>query len=151
MADARNIELRAAGLDGRRGGRAHGWTGAAFMIESLVLLAAIVACMAVFASLFARSAIVASGSTDTTRAVQLAQSAAEEFSSNPAAVANGDAVGQGVAAGSADGENGLSVSCAVDEQETAAGTYYTAHITVTNEAGDEVYTLDAGRYAKGAK
>ncbi len=151
MAGARNTELRAAGLDGRRGGRAHGWTGAAFMIESLVLLAAIVACMAVFASLFARSAIVASGSTDTTRAVQLAQSAAEEFSSNPAAVANGDAVGQGVAAGSADGENGLSVSCTVDEQETAAGTYYTAHITVTNEAGDEVYTLNAGRYVKGAK
>lgn len=152
MATLRKTDGRRMGVDEKRGGAGRpGWTGAAFMVESIVLLAAIVACMAVFASLFARSALEGAESTGTTRAVQLAQNAAEEFSSDPASVAAGVAVGQGVAAGSANGEEGLSVSCDVAEQDTAAGTYYTARITVTDDAGKTVYALDAARYVKGAR
>lgn len=153
MAGLKETDRRRMGVDERRprGAGRPGWAGAAFMVESLVLLAAIVACMAVFASLFAKSAIAGAGSTETTRAVQLAQNAAEEFSSDPASVAAGAAVGQGVAAGSADGRDGLHVSCEVSEQGTAAGAYYTARITVTDDAGKTVYALDAARYVKGAR
>ncbi|WP_321973150.1 hypothetical protein [Paratractidigestivibacter sp.] len=126
------------------------WTGAAFVVESLVLLAAIVACMAVFTSLFAKSAVAAKSSTATTRAVQLAQSAAEEFSSDPASVADGKKVGKGVAAGDGNAE-GLSIDCAVDTQSTDGGTFYTAHISVASEDGSVVYSVDASRYVKGAR
>ena len=152
MATLRKTDGRRIGVDENRGSAGRpGWPGAAFMVESIVLLAAIVACMAVFASLFARSALAGAESAETTHAVQLAQSAAEEFSSDPASVAAGVAVGQGVAAGSENGRDGLSVSCDVDERETAAGTYYTARITVANDAGKTVYTLDSARYVKGAR
>lgn len=127
-----------------------GWVNAAFVVESLVLLAAIVACMAVFTSLFAKSAVAAKNSTVTTRAVQLAQCAAEEFSSDPEAVASGEEVGEGVAAGFADDDQ-LSVSCDVDEQATGTGALYTAHITVANESGEAVYTVDATRFVKEAR
>lgn len=153
MADPRKTDRRRMGVDegGRRGAGRPGWAGAAFMVESLVLLAAIVACIAVFASLFAKSAIAGAESTKTTHAVQLAQNAAEEFSSDPASVAAGEAVGQGVAAGSADGRDGLSVSCDVKKQDTEAGAYYTARITVTDDAGETVYAVDAARYVKEAR
>lgn len=151
MATLRKTDGSRIGVDENRSTGRPGWTGAAFMVESIVLLAAIVTCMAVFASLFARSALAGAESTETTHAVQLAQNAAEEFSSDPASVAAGVAVGQGVAAGSADGRDGLHVSCNVAEQDTAAGTYYTARITVTDDAGETVYTLDSARYVKGAR
>jgi hypothetical protein len=137
-------------MDGERPqASSSGWVNAAFVVEALVLLAAIVACMAVFTSLFAKSAVAAKNSTVTTHAVQLAQCAAEEFSSDPEAVANGEEVGEGVAAGSADDE--LSVSCDVDEQTTGTGALYTAHITVSNESGETVYAVDATRYVKEAR
>lgn len=69
----------------------------AFLIEALVLMAVLIASMAVFTQLFTHSAVAAHQAEELTRATLLAQNAAEEFSSDPAAVAAGKTVGQGVA------------------------------------------------------
>ena len=89
----------------------------AFLIEALVLMAVLIASMAVFTQLFTHSAVAAHQAEELTKATLLAQNAAEEFSSDPAAVAAGKTVGQGVAAGNVsavDGSDGLTVSCDVD-------------------------------------
>ena len=135
----------------------------AFLIEALVLMAVLIASMAVFTQLFTHSAVAAHQAEDLTRATLLAQNAAEEFSSDPAAVAAGKTVGQGVAAGktvgqgvaagnvsAVDGSDGLTVSCDVDSDAQGRGTLYTAHITVSDDSG-EVYALDASRYESGVR
>lgn len=142
--------VRERARDRRSGARA--WTNAAFVVESLVLLVAIVSCIAIFTSLFAKASAVSTKAQETTMAVQLAQNAAEEFSSDPAAVAAGKAVGENAA-----GTSGvLAVKVEVDEEKCAAGTLYTAHISVVDttgtsataagETGAELYSLDASRY-----
>ena len=128
----------------------------AFLIEALVLMAVLIASMAVFTQLFTHSAVAAHQAEDLTRATLLAQNAAEEFSSDPAAVAAGKTVGQAVgtvAAGNVsavDGSDGLTVSCDVDSDAQGRGTLYTAHITVSDDSG-EVYALDASRYESGVR
>ena len=107
----------------------------AFLIEALVLMAVLIASMAVFTQLFTHSAVAAHQAEDLTRATLLAQNAAEEFSSDPAAV---------------DGSDGLTVSCDVDSDAQGRGTLYTAHITVSDDSG-EVYALDASRYESGVR
>ncbi len=131
------------------------WVNAAFMVEALVLLVVIVAAMAVFSSLFANATLSAKSAEQTTQAVQLASNAAEEFSNDPAAVAQGQVVGLGYAI---DGftHDGLTVHTAVSDEQTDEGTLYTAHIAVTQEGdsgqsqADELYAIDVTRYVKGA-
>ncbi len=131
------------------------WVNAAFMVEALVLLVVIVAAMAVFSSLFANATLSAKSAEQTTQAVRLASNAAEEFSHNPAAVAEGQVVGLGYAA---DGSthDGLTVHTTVSDEQTDEGTLYTAHIAVTPEGTDgqsadnELYAIDVTRYVKGA-
>ena len=115
----------------------------AFLIEALVLMAVLIASMAVFTQLFTHSAVAAHQAEDLTRATLLAQNAAEEFSSDPAAVAAGKTVGQGVAAGNVSAGD-------VDSDAQGRGTLYTAHITVSDDSG-EVYALDASRYESGVR
>lgn len=110
----------------------------AFLIEALVLMAVLIASMAVFTQLFTHSAVAAHQAEELTRATLLAQNAAEEFSSDPAAVAAGNV-------SAVDGSDGLTVSCDVDSDAQGRGTLYTAHITVSDDSG-EVYALDASRY-----
>lgn len=147
----------------RRDASSSTWQNAAFVIEALVLLAALTASIAVFTSLFSKSIVLSSDATKLTRAVQLAESAADEFSSNPEAVAAGQSVGTGVAAGEADAE-GLSVSVDVEESPADAGTLYTAHVSVVDTAaaasdgasaqgsdGTVIYALDVTRYVSEAR
>ena len=115
----------------------------AFLIEALVLMAVLIASMAVFTQLFTHSAVAAHQAEDLTRATLLAQNAAEEFSSAPAAVAAGNV-------SAVDGSDGLTVSCDVDSDAQGRGTLYTAHITVSDDSG-EVYALDASRYESGVR
>lgn len=115
----------------------------AFLIEALVLMAVLIASMAVFTQLFTHSAVAAHQAEDLTRATLLAQNAAEEFSSDPAAVAAGNV-------SAVDGSDGLTVSCDVDSDAQGRGTLYTAHITVSDDSG-EVYALDASRYESGVR
>ena len=125
----------------------------AFLVEALVLMAVLIASMAVFTLLFTHSAVAAHQAKNLTRATLLAQNAAEEFSSDPAAVAAGKTVGQGVAAGdvpAVDDSDGLTVSCNVDSDVQGRGTLYTARITVSDDSG-EVYALDVSRYESGVR
>lgn len=145
MATLRKPDAEVMGVDENAGFGSSVWTNAAFVVEALVLLVAIVACMAVFTSLFSKSAIASNESTKLSQAVQMAQSAAEEFSSDPVSVKAGKTVGAGVAAGASNSADGLALNVTVSDEGTDAGTYYTAHITVSS-AGSEVYSLDACRY-----
>lgn len=120
------------------------WTGTAFMIEALVLLFFLIASLAVFTQLFAYSANEAKQAGRLTQATAIAENAAEEFSVNPAAVAQGKPVGQATAQGA----EGFTVSCDVSTETQAAGTFYTAHISVSDSEG-EAYALDAARYVEG--
>ena len=152
-------ELETAGGTAVRhevGGRS--WTGLAFVVESLILLFAIAVSMAVFTSLYAKAGTLATRSEDLTTAIQMAQSAAEEFSNDPASVAAGTSVGLGYAVGEKNTDE-LAVTCIVDAQAIDAGTLYRAHIAVVDAgddaAGDaeasEVFSLDASRYVSGVK
>ena len=122
------------------------WAATAFFIEALVLMAALVACLAVFAQLLGSSAATAQQAQRLQRAVSVAQYAAEEFSADPVAVSQGKQVGNGVALHGADG---YSVACDVSEQPKSSGTLYTAHVTVSDGSG-EAYSLDASRYVSEA-
>lgn len=152
------IEM-AAGAAARRGGPGRSWTGLAFVVEALTLLFAIAVSMAVFTSLYAKAGKLAARSEDLTAAIQMAQSAAEEFSNDPASVAAGTPVGLGYAAGEKN-TDALAVTCTVDAQATGAGTLYRAHIVVVEAAGAgddaanaaaEVFSLDASRYVSGVR
>lgn len=129
----------------RQKGSKHPWTTTAFMIETLVLLFFLVASLAAFTQLFAYSANSAKQAQRLTQATELAQNAAEEFSANPQAVAEGKAVGLGVAQGT---DDSLTTTCTVTSEPQSSGTYYTAHISVSDSQG-EAYTLDASRYVEG--
>ena len=118
------------------------WSGTAFMVEALVLLAVLVACMAVFTQLFAHALTMAHTSEQLSNAVAVAQNAAEEFSTDPVAVSTGQTVGEGVAA---HGVDGYDVACDVTSTPQGNGTMYAAHITVSSE-GTQLYELDASRY-----
>ena len=139
---------------GKNGGTglSSSWVNAAFLVESLVLLAAIVAAMAVFSSLFANATITSRDAQKLTEAVQLASNAAEEFSNDPVAVANGQPVGLGAAV-SGTKADGLSLQVSVESEPQGAGTLYTAHIAVSGQDPDEdeLYALDASRYVKEAR
>lgn len=121
------------------------WSSTAFMVEVLVLLFFLVASMAIFAQLFASSVTTSANANRLSQATVIAQNAAEEFSADPSAVATGKQVGTGVTAKGADD---MDVTCDVTTKKTAAGTCYTAHISVLDE-GDTVYELDATRYVEG--
>lgn len=123
------------------------WGGTAFMIEALVLLAALIACMAVLTQLFTHALATSQDGERTAQAIAVAQCAAEEFSADPAAVYAGKPVGEGVAA---TGRDGFDVACDVERTTQEAGTMYAARITVSDGAG-EAYELEAKRYVSGVR
>ena len=123
------------------------WKSTAFMIEALVLLFVLVASLAVFTTLFAQSATNAHQAKRISEASVVAQNAAEEFSSDAAAVAAGQTVGAGVAK---NGSDGFNVKCDVTSQKESTGTMYTAHITVSDSAGT-AYELDTTHYVSGVR
>lgn len=122
----------------RRSGR----SAASFVVEALVLLVFLAACMAVFTQLFSGAATLAKSSERLSDAVMVAKDAAEEFSSAPAAVESGQPVGLTVIE---NGKDGFDVACDVTSDKTDAGTLYRAHITVSDSQG-VAYELDATRY-----
>ena len=117
----------------------------AFLVESLVLLFFLVAALAVFTQIFASSASNSADASRLSAACEVAENAAEEFSANPQAVADGQAVGAGVAA---TGASGFSVNCDVSQQAYESGTLYTAHISVADDEGT-AYELDATSFQQG--
>lgn len=117
----------------------------AFLVESMVLLFFLVATLAVFTQVFAASVTNSSNASRLSAATEVAQNVAEEFSANPKAVLDGQAVGAGVAA---NGTSEFNVECDVSQQSHESGTLYTAHIRVADAQG-VAYELDATSFQQG--
>ena len=125
-----------------RNKRRSNWSSTAFLVESLVLLFFLIACLAVFTQMFAHSWQASSDASRLSAACVVAQNAAEEFEANPQTVQNGTF--------DVNDANGASfcVSRTVESEAAAAGIIYTAHISVSDDTG-EVYSLEAQRYMEG--
>ena len=115
-----------------RNKRRSNWSSTAFLVESLVLLFFLIACLAVFTQMFAHSWLASSNASRLSAACVVAQNAAEDFEANPQGVQNG----------------AFDVNRTVESEATAAGTMYTVHIAVSDDTG-EVYSLEAQRYMEG--
>lgn len=110
------------------------WSGAAFIVEAMLLLLILIGSLAVFTQLFAASAERATASEELSRAVAAASTAAERFAADPASVP-----------ASSEGE-GLTTTCEVAEEDRAGGVLYHAQISVANEEGTVVYQVETSRY-----
>ena len=125
-----------------RNKRRSNWSSTAFLVESLVLLFFLIACLAVFTQMFAHSWLASSNASKLSAACVVAQNAAEDFEANPQGVQNG-----AFDVNDADGAN-FHVNRTVESEATAAGTMYTVRIAVSDDTG-EVYSLEAQRYMEG--
>lgn len=131
----------------RSGGASHNkrrsnWSNTAFLVESLVLLFFLIACLAVFTQMFAHSWRASSDASKLSAACVVAQNAAEEFEANPQ-TAHNDTIDVSAASGT-----NFHVSRTIESEATATGTMYTVHIAVSDDTG-EVYSLEAQRYMEG--
>lgn len=129
----------------QRNKRRSNWSNTAFLVESLVLLFFLIACLAVFTQMFAHSWRASSDASKLSAACVVAQNAAEEFEANPQAVQNDTIDVSDVSDASG---TSFRVSRSVESEATAAGTMYTVHIAVSDDTG-EVYSLEAQRYMEG--
>lgn len=119
-----------------------GWHGRAFLVESLVLLAFLVASLAVLMGLFTHARIESAEGERLASAVQLAQNAAEEFAADPLA-----------APGQTFEHDGLEAEVSVEPEPSSAGTLFHATVVVCDAdgsgafaAGEEVYRLNTACY-----
>lgn len=119
----------------------------AFVVETLILLIVLAASIGIFTQLFSRAAAASDQSARLCQAVNVAEDAAEEFSADPAGVAAGNKVGDGVVV---KGRNGYKVSCKTTQDKRSAGTLWHAHITVSDSQG-KVYSLNTSRYVSEVK
>lgn len=135
-------DFLARSSDASRNKRRSNWSSTAFLVESLVLLFFLIACLAVFTKMFAHSWQASSDASRLSAACVVAQNAAEEFEANPQTVQNGTF--------DVNDANGASfcVSRTVESEAAAAGIMYTAHISVSDNTS-EVYSLEAQRYMEG--
>lgn len=126
----------------QRNKRRSNWSNTAFLVESLVLLFFLIACLAVFTQMFAHSWRASSDASKLSAACVVAQNAAEEFEANPQ-TAHNDTIDVSAASGT-----NFHVSRTIESEATATGTMYTVHIAVSDDTG-EVYSLEAQRYMEG--
>lgn len=137
-----HYDLLARSGGASRNKRRSNWSSTAFLVESLVLLFFLIACLAVFTQMFAHSWLASSDASRLSTACAVAQNAAEDFEANPQGVQNG-----AFDVNDADGAS-FHVSRTVESEATATGTMYTVHIAVSDDTG-EVYSLEAQRYMEG--
>ncbi len=113
-------------------------TGKAFLAEALLILLFVVCSVAIISQMFAASSERARQSYNLSNAIELATSAAEEFSCSP------ESVNEEFSA------KGLLVSRSVESVTLEAGVMYKAHISVSDpNTGSQVYSLDTSRYVSG--
>ena len=112
-----------------------------------VMFVVLAASIGIFTQLFSRATAAADQSTQLCQAVNVAEDAAEEFSADPARVAAGEKVGDGVAVNV---RHGYKVSCKISQDKRSAGTLWRAHITVSDSQG-KLYSLDTSRYVSEVK
>lgn len=120
------------------------WSGAAFIVESLLLLVFLVFSLAIFAQASATSIGKAGESAQLTHAVTAASNVAEHFAADPTSVEKYTSISSFV------------VVCDTVAEDQENGTLYNATLSVyDNKANDEpqsaatgepVYTLTTARY-----
>ena len=122
------------------------WTGAAFLVESMLLLVFLIGSFAVFTQMFAKAIEQADESRAITVAVAAASNSAEQFAADPASA---DGTSQTVV-------DGMVVQRQVTVQKRDHGTFYTADIMVykdassfTNGTAEPLYTIRTARYVSG--
>ena len=134
-----------------------GWHGKAFLVESLVLLAILVASLAVLMGLFVNARVESTQGERLTQAVQLAQNAAEEFAADPLAAHGQTFEFDGLEATvQVESEAPLSTSAASAASTASAGVLLHATVVVRDAggsgayaAGEEVYRLETATYVPG--
>lgn len=130
-----------AGLNGTGGSRRRNngsrpmWPGVAFIVEALLMLLFLTACLAVFMRVLGDSQVTGTQSLQLETAIVLAQDAAEDFSADPAA-------NQGV---SMQEQDGYVVTTVNTPQEMEAGTLYRA-VIVVNLNDQEIYRMGTASY-----
>lgn len=133
--DLKNVQTRNVSRSLRDQNR----RGFAFLIEALIVLAFLMACLAVFVRLFSAAQLEGLAATRLSEAVVVATNRAEEFSANPTNTSGTKT------------ENDLRVDCKVKKEPSDAGTLFKATITVHDERnGDvELFSLETSRYVSG--
>lgn len=124
------------------------WSGAAFLVEAMLLLVFIMASLAVFTQLFAASAERANESRSLTDAVAVATATAEHFCADPL----------GVESEFIEGDQ--RVICQVTPERRAGGVIYYATISVFGANSEEgaqtgasiepIYVVHTAKYESGA-
>lgn len=126
-------------------GEAPRWSGAAVLVESMLLLVFLIASLAVFTQMFSVSLTRAEQSSSLTAAVAAASDTAERFAAYPDQVAGEQVVGD------------LRVVCDVNAEQRLSGTLWHADIAVfaadanaddADDADDAepIYTLHTSRF-----
>ena len=131
--------MRKGGEKARRGAS---WSGAAFLVESMLLLVLLAVSMCVFVQVFGLSVQRSYEGEGLSRAIAAAESEAERFANDPAS-----------ADGSAD-VGGMRVVCAVEEERQPHGILYRATIRVFDSMGavdadsgqEPVYEVATAKY-----
>ncbi|MCD2433417.1 hypothetical protein [Paraeggerthella hominis] len=134
------------------------WHGGAFIVESLVLLAFLMAALAVVVQLTGIAHERGTEADHLSNAVTIAANNAEAFAADPASgnmtasftIANGSLVEVDGTPDAGDESTTYQVNRTVEQHDKGGGTLYTAHIAVTQGA-ETVYTLDTSRYSTGAE
>jgi hypothetical protein len=112
------------------------WSGTAFLVEALLLLALLLATLAVFVGLLSRAITTNTKQELLDRAVMIASNSAEEFSASPATYACPPQI------------DGLDVACDITPTHMEAGTLYEATFSLSSN-GEELYELSCARYVGG--
>lgn len=125
------------------------WSGAAMLVEAMLLLAFLIATLAVLTQMFAAAVEKANESAQLTAAVAVASDTAERFAANPAGVPDQQVV------------DNMLVVCKVTDEPHTAGVLYHADISVyamtpgtgadagAELQGEPVYTVSTSRYESG--
>ena len=125
------------------------WSGAAMLVEAMLLLAFLIASLAVLTQMFAAAVEKANEGVQLTTAVAAASETAERFAANPAGVPEEQVV------------DNMLIVCKVTDEPHTAGVLYHADISVyaaapgvdasagTAPQGEPVYSISTSRYESG--
>lgn len=131
------------------------WHGAAFIVESLVLLVFLMASLAVLMQVMGNAHERGIEADKLSNAIILASNDAETFAADPTtgdrtaqfSLVDGELVELTGAEGAASGEQ-YEVERTVQQHTEKAGTLYEAHIEVSS-GGNAVYEVNTSRYVSG--
>ena len=124
-----------------RGAQTTRRSGAAFIVEALILLAFLAAASAIFVQLFAAAVGQSAESAELSNAVAIASNTAERFAADPSSVGESETVDDFI------------VTCTTSVEKRAGGdlrlatiSVYRAEDGIVGDVDDPVYTISTARY-----